>query len=180
LNQLFVVDCSINCLNKVYCLKHSYKYSVDIEGTVEYFSEKKTIGFFYSFNKALKTLEGFKCLPGFKDHKDGFYIDTFDINSLYNSSIGNLVSAQNELNSNQDKLFGLYYIREYEEDDDEIEALALFSTEEKATAAKEVLILDPLIKPFSEFLEVLCVNFQHIEWSEGFTKWAPTPTELRE
>lgn len=59
-------------MNVVYLLQHSYELDNGCE-------EIKTLGIFSDEKNAQEAIDEYKKLPGFKNHKNGFFIDKYKL-----------------------------------------------------------------------------------------------------
>jgi hypothetical protein len=159
----------IEPLNKIYLLNHVHEYYSDPEKPDKKYLDKKTIGFFYSKEKALEMLEKSKKQPGFKNSPEGFFIDEYVVDSMYNTHINSLIEKHSDLSPDEPET--LYSIQYQWEDEDFIEdthLIAYFSTKEKALKALNELLNIPTLKKISSRFGVYEENINWIDWKEGF------------
>lgn len=60
----------------VYLLQHSYEIETGCD-------ETKILGIFSSQQMAEEAVEVYRQLPGFRDRKEDFYIDKYEVNKRY-------------------------------------------------------------------------------------------------
>lgn len=160
-------------MNKVYYVNHIRMYYHDRLKNRKYFA-RKPIGFFYSKKEASSLIDLYKTLRGFKDCQDGFYIDEYVIDSIYNEKINTLLCENIPVLKQQKVLFSIEYQYEDEnedEDDDGFEMLAFFSTRAKARSALNELLKIPAIKLIKDRLVITEESIDNKEWGEGFITW---------
>ena len=164
-------------LNKLYYINHLYQYYQDPLDPKKRYFDKKAIGFFYSKEEAEELIRQYKKLSGFRDYPEGFYIDEYTIDTIYNEQLAKLIQKSTPTMGVQEILYSICYCYEEKEGDDEIEILAFFSTEEKAQKALKLLMEIPELKLIAEQLDVYEENVHRKEWSEGFIKWSEASEE---
>ncbi len=76
-------------MNKIYILFHKHLFEC---GHVD----EKLIGSFFTKKKALKVLNDYKNLEGFKDHLDGFYIQEVEIDELNEKELVDIMKEKRE------------------------------------------------------------------------------------
>ena len=158
-------------MNKLYYVNHVHQYYQDPDDPKKKYFDKKPIGFFYSKKEAFELIRCYKKLPGFKNSPRSFYIDEYVIDSLYNRQINELIQKDTQFFNLQEILYSICAIWENEDEDDEIEILAFFSTKEKAQKALKELMKIPELALIADRLDVYEENINRKEWSEGFITW---------
>ncbi len=158
-------------MNSIYFVNHIHMYYHNRLKNIEYF-DRKPIGFFYSKEEALRLIDLYRTLPGFKDHQNGFYIDEYVIDSVYNEKINTLLCKNIPIGKQQKVLFSIWYQYEDEDgDNDEFEILAFFSTKAKAKSGLNELLKMPDIKLIKDKLSIIEEPIDRKAWGEGFATW---------
>lgn len=78
-------------MNKIYVLSHKHLFECGHE-------DDKLIGIFFSKRKALKVLDDYKKIKGFKDHLKGFYIQECTIDEISNKELNELIKTLQKKN----------------------------------------------------------------------------------
>lgn len=73
-------------LNKIYILAHKHFFECRHE-------DDKLIGIFLSKKEALKVLDDYKKIKGFKEHIEGFYIQECIIDKIDNTILNELIKT---------------------------------------------------------------------------------------
>ena len=155
----------IDLLSKIYVLYHLHKV---MEDNIRSYYDGKEIGQFFSIEEAKEVLEKYKKVKGFKDYPEGFHIDEYQIDSLYNQKINSLLDTDIRLTNRLKTVYFLYYYKEYDENEcEDASILGIFSSRKLAQKAREKLIKDHP-KVFTNYLVIYDRDIGTLSWVDGF------------
>ena len=77
-------------MNKLYILAHRHKF---VDGHID----EKLIGSFSSKKLALKTLEHYKKLKGFRDHLEEFHIQEVEVDVLNETELKKIIKEKRDI-----------------------------------------------------------------------------------
>jgi hypothetical protein len=66
------------------------------------------------------------------------------------------------------KLYLLHHVREVDDDSDDVKLIGIYSSEQKALEALELVKAQPGFRDFPDGFEISEAELDHTEWSEGF------------
>lgn len=155
-------------MSKLYVLHHTREFSEELSECVYGHSDTKQIGIFYSKNLCQSILEKYRKLEGFKDHPEGFQIDEYTIDSIYNEGVSRLIDQYKSKKSRQDSVYLLYFTREFDDGHDDSRLLGIFSGQQKAEEALAVVKAIPEIGQFSDQFEIYDDKVGRLGWTGGF------------
>ena len=96
----------------------------------------------------------------------------FDINLEYfnTATSKKLMELFRQLDTN-DKIQNLYVNWHYEEGDEDIKLLGVFTSKKNAVNARKSLLIDPSLKNSSSNLQIFEEFTNRMNWEEGFITW---------
>ncbi len=155
-------------MNRVYTLYHIHRWKKELSECKYGHVDKKLIGLFFSKEESLNTLEKYKLLKGFSDEIEGFSIDEYIIDSIYNISISTLFDYEMVVLSSLKYLYILYHLQEFDDGHDDSKILGIFSTQIKAEEALSMIIKVSPSKVSKDQLLIVKDTAGSLDWKEGF------------
>lgn len=154
-------------MNKVQVLCHIRKF--DKAECRQAHEDMKHIGVFYSKKDALETLEKYKNLDGFKDHLEGFHIFEYQIDSIYNLQLTELIDQNSAQRKRLETLHYLYYVCEFDDGHEDTRLLGVFSSQQKAKDALLTIQTIPELHPLQNHFSLHERKINTLGWQEGFS-----------
>ena len=124
-----------------------------------YISSKKNL---------LNVLEKYKNLEGFKDTIEDFYISEYEIDSIYNLHLSELIDYQVAKKDASESLYLLYFIEEFEDGHSDTKLLRVFSSQQKAENSVALIKCIPEMASIYDQFEIYKNKIDQLGWREGF------------
>lgn len=160
-------------MSKVYVLYHIHKFSKELSECFCGHVDIKQIGIFDSKEICQNILEEYKKLEGFRENPNGFQIDGYKIDSIYNTPINELIDQYELKQSNAALLYLLYFVQEFDDGHEDVKLLGVFSSEENAEKALAIIKDIPEIKHIKNQFEIHEDKIGRLAWTEGFFVYRP-------